>query len=147
MKTKKLQNLFKKMAGLPMHKEVFFATAQELAGGQDEAPTFEGDVPHGRNPRLPVVHGDGAGVLAAAAAASQAAEAKIPGTQVGASAAAGAEASDPTIDGTDRIGQAMRVGIGGGCGCAPCWGPPAPPAMRPELLDAFADLDAEEVAA
>jgi hypothetical protein len=85
------------------------------------------------------------GVLAAAAAASQAAEAKIPGTPSSASAGAGDAATAGSNDGADRIGDLLRVS-GGGCGCAPCWGPPAPPAMRPELLDAFADLGGEEAA-
>ena len=85
------------------------------------------------------------GVLAAAAAASQAAEAKIPGAQ--GSAGVGEKATEGAGDGADRLGDLMRVSRAGGCGCAPCWGPPAPPAMRPELLDAFADLDGEEVAA
>ncbi len=87
------------------------------------------------------------GVLAAAAAASQAAEARIPGAPGGASAGAGDKAVEGSSDGADRLGDLMRVSRAGGCGCAPCWGPPAPPAMRPELLDAFADLDGEEVAA
>lgn len=78
------------------------------------------------------------GVLAAAAAASQAGAAEAKGA---------AMATDPgandgaTADGAGRIGDLLRVSSrGGNCGCAPCWGPPAPPAMVPEL---FAMFDAE----
>ena len=79
-------------------------------------------------------------VLAAAAAASQAAEAKGPDPK------AIGEAASASGDGADRIGDLLRVSRGGDCGCAPCWGPPAPPAMRAELFDAFEDLDHEEAA-
>ncbi|MFO0586998.1 MAG: hypothetical protein U0441_05655 [Polyangiaceae bacterium] len=79
-------------------------------------------------------------VLAAAAAASQAAEAKIPDPKPSEQAASGEG------DGADRIGDLLRVSRGGDCGCAPCWGPPAPPPMRAELFDAFADLEGEEAA-
>lgn len=35
----------------------------------------------------------------------------------------------------DQLGDAVRVRNAGNCGCAPCWGPPAPPAMRAELFE------------
>ncbi len=82
------------------------------------------------------------GVLAAAAAASQAAETKTPLLQGESSATQGA--GDGAMDPADRLSGLVRVSRGGDCGCAPCWGPPAPPAMRDELFDAF-DA-AEEVA-
>lgn len=81
------------------------------------------------------------GVLAAAAAASQAAETKLPGAHDGASATSGT--NDGAVDPADRLSGLLRVNKLGNCGCAPCWGPPAPPAMRDDLLDLF---DAEEVA-
>lgn len=78
------------------------------------------------------------GVLAAAAAASQAGATEAKGA---------ATTADPTAesgtssDGAGQIGDLLRVSSrGGNCGCAPCWGPPAPPAMVPEL---FALFDAE----
>lgn len=78
------------------------------------------------------------GVLAAAAAASQASEAKTPSIQGDPSATAG---HDGAVDPAERLSGLVRFSRGGDCGCAPCWGPPAPPAMRPELLDLF-DVEA-----
>ncbi len=83
------------------------------------------------------------GALAAAAAASQAAETKTPSVQDGSNMTGGA--NDGAMDPADRLSGLVRVSRGGGCGCAPCWGPPAPPAMRDDLFDAF-DAAAEEVA-
>jgi hypothetical protein len=85
------------------------------------------------------------GVLAAAAAASQAGVAEARGP-VGQSAGAGASEDSSSAAGAERLGDLMKVNAGGGCGCAPCWGPPAPPAMRPELFELFAAAG-EEVAA
>lgn len=86
------------------------------------------------------------GVLAAAAAASQVglAEAREPGGQSRESAGANDSSGAASAE---RLGDLMRVNAGGGCGCVPCWGPPAPPAMRPELLELFAASAGEEVAA
>jgi hypothetical protein len=57
-----------------------------------------------------------AGLLAAAGAPAQAAEAD-------AGLAAAGERAGSAADLADRI----RIGGAKGCGCAPCWGPPAPP--------------------
>lgn len=82
------------------------------------------------------------GFVAAGAAFSQAAElADAP--EVGDAARAGSPAA--AGDGAsmaDRVAEAVKVRNVAGCGCAPCWGPPAPPAMRMDLF-AFAD-DMEE---
>lgn len=76
------------------------------------------------------------GVLAAAAAAGQTTT---------------AHADVPTIDATDSpttsaassadgLADLMRVSPTAGCGCAPCWGPPAPPAMHADLLALFDEV-------
>ncbi|MEP7126913.1 MAG: hypothetical protein ABJE95_38635 [Byssovorax sp.] len=74
-----------------------------------------------------------AGVVAASAALSHAAPAR--------SAAAGiapSESIEVSEDGKgvgDQLGDALKFRSSSGCGCSPCWGPPAPPAMRPELFE------------
>jgi hypothetical protein len=79
-----------------------------------------------------------AGVVAASAALSHAA----PG-QAGMARAAGADVAGADVAGAgdeggksvaDQLTEAVRVRNAGNCGCAPCWGPPAPPPMREELL-------------
>src|SRR5262245_45699320 len=74
------------------------------------------------------------GFVAAGAAFSQAAE--LPQASVeGESASAGQPMT--AGDGSsmaDRVAEAVKVRNVSGCGCAPCWGPPAPPSMRAELF-------------
>ncbi len=74
------------------------------------------------------------GVLAAAAAASQAAEAKPGGNKAPELDANSAQSS---ASAASQLGNLFRTSARGGCGCAPCWGPPAPPAMDPELFMLF----------
>src|SRR5262245_32086218 len=72
------------------------------------------------------------GFVAAGAAFSQAAETpKMPLSAAGDSASAPEETS--AASSADRVADVLRV-KNAGCGCAPCWGPPAPPPMRPELF-------------
>ncbi len=77
------------------------------------------------------------GVLAAAAAAGQTttAHADVPTT---------ADTTDnPTTTSAtsaDGLADLMRVSPTAGCGCAPCWGPPAPPAMHADLLALFDEV-------
>lgn len=78
------------------------------------------------------------GVLAAAAAASQAGATEAKGAAMATDPAAEA---GPSADGAGQLGDLFRVTPSNkSCGCMPCWGPPAPPAMVPEL---FAMFDAE----
>lgn len=82
------------------------------------------------------------GFVAAGAAFSHAAE--PPRAPLGAGRDVASEIGDdddvndnsttPTEVGT---AEALRIRNSASCGCAPCWGPPAPPAMRPELFDLF----------
>jgi hypothetical protein len=74
------------------------------------------------------------GCVAAAAAFSQAAEPPRAPMGAGSEGVSATEESDPTGPAT-RVPSMTQVKLLGGCGCAPCWGPPAPPPMRPELLD------------
>jgi len=80
------------------------------------------------------------GVLAAAAAASQAgvAEARSPAVQSAGGAGDDSGSSAGALN-ADKIAGLLQVSSKGNCGCAPCWGPPAPPAMRPELLSLFGE--------
>ncbi len=76
------------------------------------------------------------GVLAAAAAAGQTAtaHADVPTT---------ADTTDnPTTSASsaDGLADLMRVSPTAGCGCVPCWGPPAPPAMHADLLALFDEV-------
>jgi hypothetical protein len=74
------------------------------------------------------------GFVAAGAAFSQAAE--LPQPSAGGDST-GVEPSSAAADGpsmADRVAEAVKVRNVGGCGCAPCWGPPAPPSMRAELF-------------
>lgn len=93
------------------------------------------------------------GFVAAGAAFSQAAEPpRVPVSAGGDRASAPEESGADSRLGSDeasaqspadRLTDALKVRNAGNCGCAPCWGPPAPPAMRPELFD-FADFADEE---
>ena len=74
-----------------------------------------------------------AGVVAASAALSQAAPAR-PALPQDASSEASA-ISDEGRGVADQLGDAVRVRNASGCGCSPCWGPPAPPPMRAELFE------------
>src|SRR5262245_58339611 len=74
------------------------------------------------------------GFVAAGTAFSQAAE--LPQATMGGDSA-GAGQSNAAADGpsmADRVAEAVKVRNVGGCGCAPCWGPPAPPSMPAELF-------------
>ena len=85
------------------------------------------------------------GVLAAVAAASQTGVAEARGVSAQSGGSAGA--ADPTSAASpESLGQIFGVSSRGNCGCAPCWGPPAPPAMRPELLELFGELAGDTVA-
>lgn len=73
----------------------------------------------------------GAVVLAAAAAGG---DAQAATTRAGDAAAAGAAGSDAHAAGLD----ALVVRSAKSCGCAPCWGPPAPPAADADAVRDFA---------
>lgn len=74
------------------------------------------------------------GVVAASAALSHAEPARAA-TAVGAGDEVAAASDEGGKGAMDQLGDAIRVRNAGGCGCAPCWGPPAPPPMRAELLE------------
>jgi hypothetical protein len=74
-----------------------------------------------------------AGIVAASAAMSQAAPAQPASANIASSR--GVMLSDEGKGVADQLGDAIRVRNASGCGCAPCWGPPAPPPMRAELLE------------
>jgi hypothetical protein len=57
------------------------------------------------------------GLLAAASAPAQASEAQTSMADAGERAGTAA----------DDLARRVRLGGAKGCGCAPCWGPPAPP--------------------
>jgi hypothetical protein len=77
--------------------------------------------------------------LAAAASATQvqtvdAATVAPPQTATQMATSADEDARRATT--ADDLARAVRIGGAKGCGCAPCWGPPAPPSMdwiEPEL--------------
>jgi hypothetical protein len=75
-----------------------------------------------------------AGVVAASAALSHAEPAHAT-TSVGAGEEVAAAGDEGQAGAMDQLGDAIRVRNAGGCGCSPCWGPPAPPPMRAELLE------------
>jgi hypothetical protein len=67
-----------------------------------------------------------AGLLAASAASAQAAEAP---RALEVSAAQQAAEGARVVHAAELAERVRLGGNKGGCGCAPCWGPPAPPAM------------------
>jgi hypothetical protein len=81
------------------------------------------------------------GFVAAGAAFSQAAE--LPQPSMGSDSAgagqpmAGSEGSSMA----DRVAEAVTVRNVKSCGCAPCWGPPAPPSMRAELFGFVEEME------
>jgi hypothetical protein len=75
-----------------------------------------------------------AGIVAASAALSQAAPAR-PAVMSADAASGDTALSDEGRGVADQLGDAVRVRNAGGCGCSPCWGPPAPPAMRTDLFE------------
>jgi hypothetical protein len=80
------------------------------------------------------------GLVAASAALGHAEPAR--GGPSASDGSPGASAGDGSGEGVvDRVTDAIRVRqSSGGCGCAPCWGPPAPPAMREELFEGDEEL-------
>lgn len=81
------------------------------------------------------------GVVAAALAAAQTEASATPSgalTTPGASAEGDRAASPEAAE--DGIAGLLRVSSKGNCGCVPCWGPPAPPPMRAELLALFDEV-------
>jgi hypothetical protein len=74
-----------------------------------------------------------AGVVAASAALSQPAPARADTANTASSTPV--MVSDEGTSVADQLGDAIRVRNASGCGCAPCWGPPAPPPMRADLLE------------
>lgn len=74
-----------------------------------------------------------AGVVAASAALSHAAPARSAVVNMAPSESVAV--SDEGRGVADRLGDAIRVRNAGNCGCAPCWGPSAPPPMRAELFE------------
>jgi hypothetical protein len=42
----------------------------------------------------------------------------------------------------DQVTEALRARSVKKCGCMPCWGPPPPPAMLPELFELFPEAQA-----
>ena len=79
------------------------------------------------------------GVLSAAAAAAQTttAHAEVPTTDTTDNSTTSAGTTGTSADG---LADLMRVSPTAGCGCAPCWGPPAPPAMHADLLALFDEV-------
>ncbi|MBK8254589.1 MAG: hypothetical protein IPK82_18215 [Polyangiaceae bacterium] len=70
------------------------------------------------------------GVLAGAAAAAQGA----PATPTTAQTESASGESASSENGVSALSALLRTNArGGNCGCAPCWGPPAPPAMSDPL--------------
>jgi hypothetical protein len=76
-----------------------------------------------------------AGVVAASAALSHAAPARPAAADIAPSGAESVAVSDEGKGIADQLGDAVRVRSSSGCGCSPCWGPPAPPPMRAELFE------------
>ncbi len=74
-----------------------------------------------------------AGVVAASAALSHAEPAHPPTANTAPSP--GVMLSEEGQGVADQLGDAIRVRNVSGCGCSPCWGPPAPPPMRAELFE------------
>lgn len=74
-----------------------------------------------------------AGVVAASAALSHAAPARPAAANIVSSDAVAVSDESPGV--ADQLGDSLKVRSSSGCGCSPCWGPPAPPAMRAELLE------------
>ena len=77
------------------------------------------------------------GVVAAGAAYGNTAE---PAPSASDGERADAPASDDGL--ASRVTEALRVRSVKKCGCMPCWGPPPPPAMLPELFDLFPEVRA-----
>lgn len=75
------------------------------------------------------------GLVAAAAAVSQPEPARAAEPAASEGIAAASATGEATL--ADQVANALRVRQGSGC--LPKWGPPAPPAMNPELLDLFAE--------
>jgi hypothetical protein len=65
-------------------------------------------------------------IVAGVVAAASAVQASTPASQLAASEPAPAPQAATTADDLARM---VRGQAKGNCGCAPCWGPPAPPAM------------------
>jgi hypothetical protein len=74
-----------------------------------------------------------AGVVAASAALSHAAPARAATANI--APPESVAVSDEGKGIADQLGDAVRVRSSSGCGCSPCWGPPAPPPMRAELFE------------
>ena len=77
------------------------------------------------------------GILGAGTAYSRADELPVKGSAE--SGGATATRAGDVVTASDGLGDRLRMPLGGigGCGCAPCWGPPAPPPMQAELFALF----------
>jgi hypothetical protein len=107
---------------------------RERISGQEELMKSNREAARRKGLRMAAQLAAIGGLVAASAAAGMNQAQAAPGVS-----APEAVSSDAKANAAEDLGEEMRLRQLPTMGCFPAWGPPAPPAMRPELFDAMSE--------